>query len=86
MRIFIFLGLTCAAAGASNSVLTRYLDFGDTGQAKLMAADSSGNLFAVGLVTEASGLGQIRVIKTDSSGNFLPLGSRFLREPLTLAL
>jgi uncharacterized protein (TIGR03437 family) len=62
-----------AAMAATNSVLTRYLDFGDTGQASLLAADGTGNLFAVGLVTEASGLPQIRVIKTDPNGN--PLAS-----------
>lgn len=62
-----------AAVAATNSVLTSYLDFGDTGQASLLAADGTGNLFAVGLVTEASGLPQIRVIKTDPNGN--PLAS-----------
>ena len=39
----------------------------------VLAADASGNLFAVGLVTEPSGRQQIRVIKTDPSGN--PLAS-----------
>lgn len=57
----------------SNSVITKYLDFGDNGQARLLAADRSGNLFAAGLVTESSGLRQIRVIKTNSNGN--PLAS-----------
>ena len=70
MRACIAAFLASAALG-SNAVQTRYLDFGDTGQAKLLTADAAGNLFAVGLVTEASGLGQIRVIKTDASGNVL---------------
>jgi uncharacterized protein (TIGR03437 family) len=72
-KFFLHFLYISMAFGASNAVSTRYLDFGDTGQARLLAADASGNLFAVGLVTEPSGVGQIRVIKTDPSGN--PLAS-----------
>ena len=74
MHAWILLGLFATAAVAgSNGVSTRYLDFGDSGQAKSLTADGKGNLFAAGQVTEPSGLRQIRVIKADSSGN--PLAS-----------
>jgi uncharacterized protein (TIGR03437 family) len=65
--LFSLIATTCVAA--SDHVVLQYLDFGDSGRAELLAADGTGNLFAVGLVTEPSGLPQIRVIKADSTGN-----------------
>ncbi len=56
-------------AGAASHFLTRYLDVGGQSQARLLAADRAGNLFAAAMVTEPSGRPQIRVIKTDPLGN-----------------
>lgn len=68
-----FLACEMPLPGALNQLLNRYVAIGAQDQALLLASDSSGNLFAVATVTEASGRPQIRVIKTDPQGN--PLSS-----------
>ena len=84
--LLVSLMATAAVAGSTN-VQARYLNF-NQGQAQLLAADSSGNLFVVGTVLEASGTPQIRVIKTDSAGNVLAtfdFGGTSVTEPDTVA-
>ena len=72
---FIVLALPFLAVAASpaapNPLLVRYLQLGDQSQARLLASDSAGNLFAVSTVVKPSGRPQIRVIKTDPQGNVL---------------
>jgi hypothetical protein len=55
-------------AWATNQVLLRYLDIGDSGNARVLTSDSAGHLFSVWTVTAASGRSLIRVIKTESNG------------------
>jgi beta-propeller repeat-containing protein len=55
---------------SSNQVIAHYVDIGDQGQSRLLAADGAGNLFVVSTVVEPWGPG-IRVTKTDPAGNVL---------------
>jgi uncharacterized protein (TIGR03437 family) len=56
------------AAWAANQVLLRNLDIGDSGNARAVATDSSGNIFTASIMTDPSGLPWVRVIKTGSQG------------------
>ena len=70
LAIFILFLATALSrtASAANQVLLRYLDLGDSGTAKVLAADNSGNIFTVSTTSDQSGLSWVRVIKTDSQG------------------
>jgi uncharacterized protein (TIGR03437 family) len=59
------------AVAASTPTVVHYIDIGDQGKSQLLAADSSGNLFVISQVIEASGHPAIRATKTDPQGNTL---------------
>ncbi|HWB98104.1 MAG TPA: hypothetical protein VG672_15425, partial [Bryobacteraceae bacterium] len=67
----LFLLFSVTAPSVRSQVSAHYLDIGGQGQARLLATDSAGNLYAVANVTEPSGRPQIRVIKTDPQVNVL---------------
>src|SRR5947209_9716033 len=56
---------------SANQVIAHYVDVGDQGQSRVLAADGAGNLFVVSTIIEPWGRPQIRVTKTDSVGNVL---------------
>ena len=51
------------AVAASTATVVHYVDIGDQGKSELLASDSSGNLFVISQVIEASGHPAIRVAK-----------------------
>ncbi len=59
------------AVAASTPTVVHYIDIGDQGKSELLASDSSGNLFVISQVIEASGRPAIRATKTDPQGNTL---------------
>ncbi len=69
------LATTLAVANSTqlsaNQVIAHYVDIGDQGQSRLLAADGAGNLFVVSTIIEPWGRPQIRVTKTDPAGNVL---------------
>ena len=74
----VVLELSCLAATlavanstqvSANHVIAHYVDIGDQGQSRLLAADGAGNLFVVSAIIEPWGRSQIRVTKTDPAGN-----------------
>ncbi|HWB99383.1 MAG TPA: SBBP repeat-containing protein, partial [Bryobacteraceae bacterium] len=69
--IALFLLLSATAPSVRSQVSAHYLGIGRQGQARLLATDSAGNLYAVANVIEPSGRPQIRVIKTDPQVNVL---------------
>ena len=72
INLFFVLSLLAAPAVATGApVAVRYVDIGDQGQSKYLAADSSGNLFVVSQFVAPSGRDAIRVTKTDAEGNTL---------------
>src|SRR6266404_83006 len=69
------LATTLAVANSpqvsANQVIAHYVDIGDQGQSRVLAADGAGNLFVVSTIIEPWGRPQIRVTKTDPTGNVL---------------
>ena len=75
--LLALLGLTATLAvsnstqPSANHVVARYVDVGDRGHSKILAADSTGNLFVVSTIIKPWGRPQIHVGKTDPAGNVL---------------
>ena len=69
--ILFFILATLGLSAAPNHFIARYLPFGVSGSADLLAADASGNFFVAATVQETSGFQRLRAIKTDSHGNIL---------------
>jgi len=66
--LFAAAALTTTAR-AANQVLLRHRDIGDSGNAQVLASDSSGNIFTVSTITDQPGLPWVGAVKTDAPGN-----------------
>src|SRR5580704_4399950 len=59
------------AAAVPQSFSLRVPDLNSNDSARLLAADSSGNLFVVSSSPKTSAIVNIHVVKTDAAGNFI---------------
>ncbi len=72
LRIAFYLFLLALVTGAfAEQTIARYLDLPPEASPKVMAADSSGNLFIASSLLAPSGLYQARILKTGTDGRTL---------------